>query len=447
MSRVRPHPSVRTVRSVHAVCARRPMLAALCAACTAVLMVVTASFAMPGAVPSAGAAPLDPGTPAREAGPNEVTPDWSGLDVTGGSTLPAEAGHPAGEAPLSPDIGLSSAGEQHRFVYSTTDQHGNQAASTAAVFLPEGEAPDGGWPVLAWAHGTVGLGDDCTPSAQERSPRDTGYLNHWLEQGYAVVASDYAGLGTPGLMSYLNGSVTAANVIDGVAAAGELGSVGDDLSPKWAVIGQSQGGGAALHVAHEATSRSTKAGLDYRGAVATGAPAYIEELVLAGSPSFPPTALPAGLNVYTAYILAGFREAHPEIDVDGTLTPEGRRIADMAETACYDSLEKAVDGVNMAMAFNRPIRELPGAEPALREYMATPTSGYDRPVFLAHGLRDIDVPSPIGLALNSEMWLQQFSDDEAANAQVDVRWYDADHSGAMVASMADSTPFLESLFR
>ena len=42
-----------------------------------------------------------------------------------------------------------------------------------------------------------------------REPRDDEYLSHWLGEGYAVVASDYAGLGTPGLMSYLNSVTTA----------------------------------------------------------------------------------------------------------------------------------------------------------------------------------------------------------------------------------------------
>ncbi|MGO1948669.1 MAG: alpha/beta hydrolase [Mycobacteriaceae bacterium] len=400
--------------------------------------------------PAAGAAPgiptgvLDSGSPARAAGPNDESPKWSGLDVTAGVDLPDRVATPVSGVPLDPAVGLASAGTQQRFVYSTNDQHGNIAASTAAVFLPDGEAPEGGWPVLAWAHGTVGLGNDCTPSALPRSDRDAGYLNHWLDRGYAVVASDYAGMGTPGLMSYLNGSVTAANVIDSVAAATQLDPVGADLSEQWAVIGQSQGGGAALHVAHEATARSRDAGLDYRGAVATGAPAYIEELVLTGSPSFPPVPLPTGLNVYTAYILAGFREAHPGIDLNSVLSDEGRRIADMAETSCYSALEDAVDGVNMANAFTGSIRDVPGLEPALRSYMATPTDGYDRPVFLGHGLQDMDVPTPIGLILNSEIWLNQFA---GSNEQVDVHWYDADHSGAMLRSMADSTPFLESLFR
>ena len=95
---------------------------------------------------------------------------------------------------------------------------------------------------MAWAHGTVGLGDDCTPSALPRSGRDDEYLSHWLDQGYVVVGSDYAGLGTPGLMSYLNSVTTARGVVDSVLAAHHMDL---PLSPKWAVVGQSQGGGAA----------------------------------------------------------------------------------------------------------------------------------------------------------------------------------------------------------
>ena len=51
---------------------------------------------------------------------------------------------------------------------------------------------------MAWAHGTVGIADKCAPSWAGRSQRDVDYLNHWLGQGYVVVASDYQGLGVPG---------------------------------------------------------------------------------------------------------------------------------------------------------------------------------------------------------------------------------------------------------
>ena len=346
--------------------------------------------------------------------------------------------------PLDPSLGLTSAAQQQRFAYTTINQHGQPATSTAAIFLPKGPAPEGGFPVLAWAHGTTGLGTQCAPSINPRSDRDSQYVNHWLDQGYAIVASDYVGLGSPDLHSYLNGKVTGANVIDSVIAAQNL-KEGAQLSKQWSVIGQSQGGGAALHVALQATQRSQSAGMDFRGTVATGAPAYIEEIVLAGGPTFPPVPLPEGLTVYALYILGAFREARPDIDIDSALTDEGKQMIAAAEKSCYGQLAEAMDGVNLARAFNKPLRSLPGIDQALRDYMQTPTRGYDRPVFLGHGLRDIDVPSPIGVILNSEMWLNQFVGDNRNN-RVEVHWYPTDHSGTVMLSTADSTPFMHSLF-
>src|SRR5699024_11674662 len=128
------------------------------------------------------------------------------------------------------------------------------------------------------------MDDICAPSINGRGERDSAYLNHWLSQGYAIVATDYAGLGTPGLMSYLNSQATADSVVDSVIAAHKADlsealpaeSKGKPvLSKKWAVIGQSQGGGAALNVAHDATSRSKPEGMDCLGTVATSTPSNI----------------------------------------------------------------------------------------------------------------------------------------------------------------------------
>lgn len=388
------------------------------------------------------------GNPMRDPAPYDQETHTSGLTL---GAIPSHTGVPMSEVPLDPSVGLSGASSQYRFSYSTTDQHGATVPSTAALFIPQGHMPPGGWPVIAWAHGTVGLADQCAPSINARSSRDAEYLNHWLSQGYAIVASDYAGLGTPGLMSYLNGKTTATSVVDSVIAAQSLPSstlTNQQLAKKWAVIGQSQGGGAALHVARNATARSEAAGLDFVGTVATGAPAYIEEIVLAAGPTFPPVPLPAGLNTYAAYIMAGFREAHPEIDVNSALTEEGKKWVNAAETSCYSQLAPAVQGMNVARAFSKPLRSVPGLEPALRDYMQTPATGYDKPVFLGHGLRDTDVPTPIGIILNSDMWINQFvGDAQQRNNRVVVRWYPTDHGGTVPASEADSTPFLRDLFR
>lgn len=341
--------------------------------------------------------------------------------------------------PLDPNVGLGSAAAQYRFAYTTTNQHDAPAVSTGAIFVPRGTPPAGGWPVIAWAHGTVGLGSECAPSLNPRSPRDAEYLNRWLDEGYAIVASDYTGLGSPGFHSYLNGAVAAANVADSVAAAHQLPEIG--LSPQWSVVGQSQGGGVALHVAHRATRLSEELGLDYRGAVATGAPAYIENLIIAGGPTFPPVALPAGLTTYALYIVAALNEAYPELDIDSALTDEGRALVAEASTGCYAKVAETSRGVNLSRAFNRPLRDIPGFEQAAREFTSTPVAGYDKPVFLGHGLHDIDVPSPIGVMLGAEMWLRQFD----SNAQVVVRFYPTDHSGTVNASTVDSVPFLRSL--
>ncbi|WP_293235080.1 prolyl oligopeptidase family serine peptidase [Mycolicibacterium sp.] len=365
------------------------------------------------------------------------TPNWSGIDARNyGGDIPAP-GHLITEAPLDPALSIDGAARAERILYSTVDQHGAPAVSTAAVFVPKGVAPQGGWPIIAWAHGTVGLGDDCTPSALPRSARDDEYLSHWLDQGYVVVGSDYVGLGTPGLMSYLNGESTARAIVDSVIAVHDTDL---PLSPRWAIVGQSQGGAAAVNSAHRATELSRGTGLDYRGVVATGTPANIEDIVKRAGPDM---ALPPGLgpaaNSYTAYILAGFSEARPDLDVDRVLTPAGRAAVQQAETLCKPELDEALAAMTPTQFFAAPISDLPGVDDALDRYMGTPVAGYDRPVFLGVGLLDRDVPPSSTLT---------FYDELTANDQpVELRVYpDADHSGAVLASLPDSTPFLRNAF-
>lgn len=364
-----------------------------------------------------------------------AAPNWSGLDARAFADRVPPPGGLIRSVPLNPELSVTGAARAYRILYSTTDQHNSPAVSTAAVFVPKGEAPPGGWPVIAWAHGTVGLGDDCTPSAQPRSARDNEYLSHWLDQGYVVVGSDYTGLGTPGLMSYLNSVATAHAIIDSVIAAHHLNL---PLSPKWALVGQSQGGAAAVASARWATEFSKGSGLDYRGVVATGTPANIDDVVITAGPDM---VLPPGLgpiaSAYTAYILAGFRELRP--DVNSVLTPAGLSAADKAETLCTAPLSAAVTGLTPPEFFSAPLASLPDMRSALADFMGTPITGYDRPIFLGVGLKDRDVPPSSTL---------KFADQLKANGQ-DVALYvypEDDHSSTVLTSMADSTPFLQAQF-
>ncbi len=365
-----------------------------------------------------------------------AAPNWSGLDARFfAGPIPAP-GNLIETVPLAPELSIAGAGAAYRILYSTTDQHDAPAVSTAAVFVPRAPAPPGGYPVIAWAHGTVGLGDDCTPSALPRTPRDDEYLSHWLDQGYVIVASDYAGLGTPGLMSYLNSVTTAHGVIDSVIAAHRMDLA---LSPKWAIVGQSQGGGAAVASARWATEFSAGSGLDYRGVVATGTPANIQKFVAQAGPDLQLPELGPVANAYTAYIIAALREARPDLDVNSVLSPAGLNAAARAETVCVHPLTDELAPLSPAAMFSAPLISIPGVEDALNAFMGTPVSGYDRPIFLGVGLLDRDVPPASTLAFYDQL--------VANNQNVELRIYpEEDHSGTVLASLVDSTPFLRNAF-
>lgn len=391
--------------------------------------VVSATLALV-VVTSVAFSPTVAATPAA-TGP---AASWSGLDTRQWDQPIPAPGVPSATVPLDPALSLPDAGQAVRSAYGTVDQHGNPAIATSATFLPHGTPPPGGWPVIAWAHGTTGLGDDCAPSTQARSERDAIYLGHWLREGYAVVASDYAGLGTPGLLSYLNGQAAAHGIVDAVVASRADGL---PLAEKWAIVGQSQGAGAALATATRASELGGQAGLDYRGVVTTGTPANIEHIFQWGGPGFPPVPLPVGLNTYAAYILSGFRDQHPELNVDSLLTPRGLELVNAAEHLCYQDMRDAVssDNFQIAQALHRPLKDIPDVFGHLQRYMGTPATGYDRPVFLGQGLLDMDVPAPSALSLAAEM---------TANRQpLELHVYpDQDHSGTVTAAIPDATAFL-----
>ncbi|WP_430333253.1 alpha/beta hydrolase family protein [Rhodococcus sp. ACT016] len=345
----------------------------------------------------------------------------------GGVPAEQQPGHVLSVEALPPELGLPGTAREYRLTYETRDAVGRPASSSGVVFVPQGTPPEGGWPVVSWAHGTVGLGDACAPSRNPRSTRDANYLGHWLSQGYAIVASDYIGLGTPGVHPYLQGASEATAVIDMVRAGRE---VAPELSSRWMTIGQSQGGHAALFTAHEATRYAPE--LDFRGAVTTGAPSNLENVFPFGGPWIPDLGLD-GLTVFTTYILAGMRATMPDVDVNSYLTPIGRQAVDSAETLCYEQQAEAVQGVSVGAMLSRPLGD-PALHGALVDYLAVPTAGYDRSLFIAQGLLDTVVPAPLSFKLIADMRL--------AGVDATYMTYPTNHDGTMAASLPDSTPFV-----
>ncbi|MFC9972208.1 lipase family protein [Spirillospora sp. NPDC127200] len=347
--------------------------------------------------------------------------------------VPQRAGTVVSVAPLPAAQWLPGTGRAHRVVYSSTGPTGKPALSSGAMFVPKGAPPRGGWPVVSWTHGTVGLGDSCAPSTAGRSQRDITYLTQWMARGYAIVSTDYVGLGTPGVHPYLDGRTAAYSAADMVRAAR---SFDRSLAAKWVAIGQSQGGHAALFAAALAPEYAPD--LDFRGAVATGPPSNLESVVALAGPYIPDLPLP-DLTAYTAYILAGARAARPGLDLDRYLTPLGKQVVADAERLCYPDMVNRTKGVGIGKLLNRSLFDAKFFQ-ELRSVLEVPLTGYGKPFYIAQGMVDTTVPIPLTLKLVADL--------KARRAPLTFKAYaGADHSGTMAASLPDTTTFVARLFR
>lgn len=130
-----------------------------------------------------------------------------------------------------------------RILYGTTRADGRPSVASALVVAPEGPAP-APRPVVAWAHGTTGVARGCAPSLMAHPFLNLPGLRAALDRGWAIVATDYQGLGTAGGHAYLMGDEAARAVLDSLRAAREMKDL--PLGGRAVVWGHSQGGLSAL---------------------------------------------------------------------------------------------------------------------------------------------------------------------------------------------------------
>jgi hypothetical protein len=239
---------------------------------------------------------------------------------------PGEPGDLLRVMAIDPGTGAADAAETSvRVLYRSVDGAGRDRAVSGIVTVPDGPAPDGGWPVLSWAHGTSGLAAPCALSrAAITAPA--------LAPGVVRVATDYIGLGPVGeLHPYLSRASEGRSVIDGVRAARHL--LGDDeVSARWISAGHSQGGHGAQS-AHELAEE------------------HAPELDLLGTVSYAPAAMFAesygGIDdivspIVTMMGVHGLATEHPEVDLAAIVTPEALAVTDVIETACADEVIAAL---------------------------------------------------------------------------------------------------------
>ncbi len=162
-----------------------------------------------------------------------------------------------------------------RVVYRSTsgiDERETEVSGVVAV--PAGQPPRGGWPIIAFGHGTTGVLNKCAPSKYANLLGSAPILAAFLLNGFAVAMTDYQGLGVEGYYHpYLDAKTFGYNMIDAVRAARRVVPA---LSNRWAAYGVSLGGMAAWAAADRATTYGD--GLDLVGTVSLVPVADMAEL-------------------------------------------------------------------------------------------------------------------------------------------------------------------------
>ena len=139
--------------------------------------------------------------------------------------------------------------ESLRILYLTELDNGDLAAASGMAFIPTSPATSEPRPIVAWTHGTVGEGDACAPSRQkDPASQLTQFLPSMIQLDWALVATDYTGLGTPGVQAYLLKEQEVRDTVNSVRALQQIPHA--DVGSRYTVLGHSQGGHTALWTGH-----------------------------------------------------------------------------------------------------------------------------------------------------------------------------------------------------
>ncbi len=192
-----------------------------------------------------------------------------------------------------------------RILYHSRSARGEDVAASGVVLFPyDKKPPAGGWPVIAWAHGSTGVARRCAPSLT-RNIGHAPFLAMYVDLGYAVVATDYTGLGTRFRNAFLDSPSNATDVIASIPAAR---AAVPQLGARWIVMGEAEGGLTVVAIAEKEDEIRDP---DYLGGIAISDIASAEEIYepAAGSSSLMLTSL--------AY---GIKTVYPQFRVSGVLT-------------------------------------------------------------------------------------------------------------------------------
>lgn len=275
-----------------------------------------------------------------------------------------------------------------RIMYRSTDLNGKTVVVTGVLVVPLTPPPANGRTVVSWGHPTTGSAPDCAPSRSLDPTALIEGLRPLLDRGYAVVATDYAGMGTAGPDSYLIGVTAGNNVLDAVRAAQHVPAA--DVSDRVILWGHSQGGQAVLFAAERASEYAPS--LDIL-AVAAAAPAA-NLIALMGAHLDDVSGVTIGSYAFTAY--AQVYADRPGTALGDILTPEAIAIQPRMNELCLLSNITRLHEVGQPVV-GRFTRSNPTTTEPWKTLFAENSAGgraFGAPLYIAQGEDDeLVIPS------------------------------------------------------
>jgi pimeloyl-ACP methyl ester carboxylesterase len=322
------------------------------------------------------------------------------------------------------DIGIKSI----RFLYHSTAVNGESVPASGVVLIPNGKPPVNGWPVIVWSHGTSGVARQFAPSLMKDLYYGWQGLIQWTMLGYAVVAPDYAGLGTDVPHQYLAAPAQAYDIIHAVPAARKAVP---QLGAKWVAIGHSQGGTAVLFVAEmEGTLKDP----NYLGAVSLAPVGDLLPLCEPRNAQDVPV-----VYGYAAFLAYGIKAVYPKFEYSDCLEPEALKLMPVIKTGGWFTTLST-------FAYGMQPGKLPSpnwkASKHFLEFRKLTLPGQRAaygPVLLIQGLEDISIPTAVTDAAYERMKKQGWA--------VEYRKYPGlDHDPLVFGSFRDQFRWVETRF-
>lgn len=317
-----------------------------------------------------------------------------------------------------------------QILYLSTTASGAPTAVSGTVLVPMSAYP-GTRPVVAYASGTQGWGDQCAASKEMVAGNfdEQFAVNNLLNKGWAVVVTDYPGLGTPGDEDYNVGIPEGYAVLDSLRAATLVPGAGLSTAAPLAIEGYSQGGGAADWAAQLQPSYAPA--LDLTGVAAGGTPANLQ-------------AVAANINgtaffAFLAGTAIGFNAAYPSLRLKAALTPAGR-----AAMAQLDSMCQAQGLLTFA---GKRIQDytVGGINPITQHKWQAVLNANDLgatkpqvPLLQYHGLQDEVIPYSVETALHTQYC--------AMGVTTQLNGYVGDHVLTQVTAQTDVVNWLGNRF-